>query len=111
MRFCVFAAVLCFPALAAGRVRLGGALNRLYSFDFPGAHAALDRYIEAHPAEPLPYAFQASAYLFHELDRLAILESEFLMDDDRLVAKTRPDPDPVIRKQFFAALSEAQRRA
>ena len=111
MRFCVFAAVLCFPALAAEPVTLDEALNRLYSFDFPGAHAALDRYIAVHPAEPLPYAFQASAYLFYELDRLRVLESEFLMDDDRLVAKTRPDPDPAIRKQFFAALDEAQRRA
>ena len=111
MRLWMFAAVLCFPALAADPVTLDEALGRLYSFDFPGAHAALDRYIEIHPAEPLPYAFRASAYLFYELDRLGVLESEFLIDDDRIVAKTRPDPDPAIRKKLLAALDDAQRRA
>jgi hypothetical protein len=83
----------------------------LYSYDFPGAHAALDRYIAVHPDEALPYAFRASAYLFYELDRLDVLASEFLMDDDLLVAKTRPDPDPAVRKKFLAALDDAQRRA
>jgi hypothetical protein len=111
MRLWVFAAVLCFPALAADPVTLDEALGRLYSFDFPGAHKALDGYIAVHPGEPLPYAFRASAYLFYELDRLGVLESEFLMDDDRIVAKTRPEPDPAIRKLFFAALDDAQHRA
>lgn len=111
MRFWLLAAVLCIPALAADPVTLDEALGHLYSFDFPGAHAALDSYIAVHPAEPLPYAFQASAYLFHELDRLGILESEFLIDDDRIVAKTRPNPDPATRKQFLAAVADAQRRA
>src|ERR1039457_2968563 len=94
MRLWLFAAVLCFPALAADPVTLDEALGRLYSFDFPAAHGLLDRYIAVHPEEPLPYALQASAYLFYELDRLGVLESEFLMDDDRIIAKTRPNPDP-----------------
>jgi hypothetical protein len=111
MRFWLLAAVLCIPALAADPVTLDEALGHLYSFDFPGAHAALDSYIAVHPAEPLPYAFQASAYLFYELDRLGVLESEFLIDDDRIVAKTRPNPDPATRKQFLAAVADAQRRA
>jgi tetratricopeptide (TPR) repeat protein len=111
IRFCLLAAALCIPALAAEPPTLDEALSRLYSFDFPGAHAALDRYIAVHPTEALPYAFRSSAYLFYELDRLEVLESEFLMDDDRLVAKSRPNPDPNIRKLFMASLDDAQRRA
>jgi len=111
LRFWLLAALLCGPALAAEPITLDDALNHLYSFDFPAAHAALDQYIAAHPAEALPYSFRAAAYLFYELDRLGVLESEFLMDDDRIVAKTRPDPDPVVRKKFMAALDDAQKRA
>ena len=37
------------------------------------------------PRTQLPYAFRSSAYLFSELDRLGILESEFLIDDNRIV--------------------------
>ena len=87
------------------------ALHSLYDFDFPAAHATLDSYIVLHPQEPLPYAFRAAAYLFSELDRLGALESEFLTDDDRLVEKTRPRPDPAIRKQFLQAVDDAQKRA
>jgi hypothetical protein len=113
MRLRVIAAILCFPALtfAAGPASLETALGKLYNFEFPAAHAALDEYIALHPAEPLPYAFHAAAYLFYELDRLGALESEFLASDDELLAKRHLSPDPAIRAKFFAAIDEAQRRA
>jgi hypothetical protein len=87
------------------------ALHSLYDFDFPAAHAGLNAYIATHPSEPLPYAFRGAAYLFGELDRLGALESEFLTDDDRLVEKTRPAPDPVVRQKFLQAMDDTQKRA
>jgi hypothetical protein len=111
LRHCAIAAACCFPALAADPPSLEDALASLYNFDFAAAHAGLNRYIEAHPQEPLPYAFRGAAYLFFELDRLGALESEFLTDDDRLVEKTRPQPDARIRQQFLQAVGDAQRRA
>jgi hypothetical protein len=110
-RWWLLAAVCCAPARAAGPVSIDDALHGLYDFDFPAAHATLNRYIAAHPQEPLPYAFRGAAYLFYELDRLGVLESEFLTDDDRLVEKTRPQPDAAIRKQFLQAIDDAQQRA
>lgn len=105
-------AVLCSAsALASEPATIDGALNALYNFDFPATHATLNLYIAAHPAEPLPYAFRGAAYLFLELDRLGALESEFLTDDDRLVEKTRPQPDPAVRKLFLQAMDDAQKRA
>jgi hypothetical protein len=108
----LLAAALCaLPAQAAEPASIDSALNALYNFDFATAHARLDAYIAAHPEEALPYAFRGAAYLFRELDRLGALESEFLTDDDRLVEKTRPQPDATIRRQFLQAVSDAQTRA
>lgn len=106
----MLAAVLCFPAFGADSNALDEAVQRLYNFDFPATHAALNRYIAAHPQEPLPYAFRASAYLFFELDRLRILESEFLSSDERIVDQKKMQPDPGIRAQFLRALNDAQSR-
>ena len=74
------------------------ALSRMYNFDFPSSQEILTRYIALHPRDPLPYAFRASGYLFYELDRLGILESEFLIDDDKIAEKKKKvEPDPVNR--------------
>jgi hypothetical protein len=110
-RLVLLVAAACVPALASEPVTIDDALHSLYDFDFTATHAALDSYIAAHPQEPLPYAFRGAAYLFRELDRLGALESEFLTDDERLVEKTRPQPDLAIRKQFLQAVDDAQKRA
>jgi len=103
-------AVLCLPAFGADPNAIDEAIQRLYNFDFPAAHAALDRYIAEHPRDPLPYALRGSAYLFFELDRLRILESEFLGSDDRIADRKKLQPDPGIRAQFLRALADAQSR-
>src|SRR5689334_22705890 len=102
--------VLCVPGL--GAEGLEDAITRMYNFDFPGSHQILDRYIAAHPAEPLPYGFRASAYLFFEMDRMGILESEFLLDDEKIAEKKKKmEPDPAIRRNFLQAVGDAESRA
>jgi hypothetical protein len=109
LRLCAIAALVSLP-LRAGVPPLDEALSHLYNFDFSSAHRVLDVYIAEHPQEALGHAFRASAYLFYELDRLGILESEFLTDDDRIIEKKKPAvPDPVVRTRFLKALDEAQR--
>lgn len=107
-------ALLCAPSLsaAADATLIDQAFADLYNFDFPAAHRTIDRYIAEHPQEPLPYSVSASGYLFYELDHLGILESEFLIDDNKIVAKKKPvAPDPVIRAKFLKAVEDAQSRA
>jgi tetratricopeptide (TPR) repeat protein len=106
-------ALLLAPRLcaAAGPTLLDDAFHDLYNFNFPAAQQAVDTYIAAHPQEPLPYAVRASGYLFYELDRLGILESEFLIDDKRIIAKKASAPDPVVRAKFLKAVEDAQSRA
>ncbi len=87
------------------------ALQKLYNFDFAGTHGLLDGYIAAHPDDPLGYAFRGSAYLFSELNRLSILEAEFLIDDDRIIDKKKDQPDPAVKKAMTEALALARRHA
>jgi hypothetical protein len=113
LRSLAIAGILAIPAFgAAAPPSLDEALNRLYDFDFQATHDILNRYIAAHPNAPVPYAFRASAYLFFELDRMGILESEFLTDDERIAAnRKRIDPDPEVRELLFRALGDTERRA
>lgn len=90
---------------------ISSAVDRLYNFDFQGSHAILDRYIAAHPDESLPYAMRASAYLFYELDRLGILESQFFVSNKKIASKTKLRPDPAVRDAFLKAVNDAETRA
>jgi len=113
LRLLALTAALCFRLRAADPPpTLDDVVQHLYDFDFPATHELLDRYIAAHPQDPLPLAFRSSAYLFSELDRLGVLESEFLIDDNRIVDKKSPQsPDPVIRTRFLKSLEDTAARA
>lgn len=111
LRTCALLAFFCVASFGATEPTIEGALQRMYDFDFPASHEILDRYIAAHPQDPLPYAFRASAYLFYELDRLGILESEFLVDDNKIAEKKKKlDPDPENRAKFVRAVGDAETR-
>jgi hypothetical protein len=103
--------VLFSATVFAADPTVEAALQRMYNFDFPASHEILDRYIAEHPQEALPFAFRASADLFYELDRLGILESEFLIDDNKIAEKKKKlEPDPVNRAKFLKAVAEAESR-
>lgn len=103
--------VLCAASAAASEPAIQDALDRMYNFDFPSAHRILDKHIAANPADALGMAMRGAAYLFQELDRLRILESEFLADDKRIADNKKLKPDPVIRDAFYKAIEEARARA
>ena len=120
-RFWVFSLLISAPVIAAtvpgenacgaDSPEVGEAFDRLYNFNFPAAHEDINRYIAAHPQEPLGYAIRAAAYLFYELDRLGILESEFLTSDKHIAEKKALRPDPQVRALLLQALQDAQSRA
>jgi len=84
------------------------ALHRLYNFDFEGAHRILDRHEAEQPDDPIGPGIRASAYLFFELDRLAILEAEFFEDDNNISDKKKLHPDPGIKDRLDTALERTE---
>jgi hypothetical protein len=105
------AVLSCSAFGATGAVTIDAAVEQMYNFDFPASQEILSQFIAAHPKDPLPYAFRAAADLFYEMDRLKILESEFLVDDERIIAKKKLQPDPAVRAQFYKALDDTASRA
>lgn len=111
-RWWLISALVCSGAFGAEPDTLDAAIKRMYDFNFSASQEILTRYIEKHPQEPLPYAFRASAYLFYELDRMSILESEFFTDDNRIAEKKKKiEPDPLVRTKFLAAVKDTETRA
>ena len=56
---------------------------QMYDLKFQDAHITLERWQESHPDDPLGPASDAAPYLFSELTRLGVLESELFTDDTR----------------------------
>ena len=92
------------PLLASG---IDDAFVHLYNCDFPAAHSTIDRYIAQSPADPVGYSVKAAAYLYSELDRLNVLESEFFESDTRIGDKKKLKPDPAVKEGFQRAIDRS----
>jgi hypothetical protein len=80
----------------------------MYNLDFDGAHNTFHEYSRLHPDDPLGPTSDGAAYLFAELDRLGVLQSELFVDDDKFKGRKKPSPDPVTRQNFSKALEKSQ---
>jgi len=69
----------------------------MYNLDFAGAHDAFHQWQLGHPDDPLGPVSDAAAYLFHEFDRLHILEMELFVDDSNFEHRSKLLPDPQTR--------------
>jgi hypothetical protein len=87
------------------------AMNRMYNCDFSGAQAIFTEETSKHPEDPLLHAFQASALLFSEFDRLKILELDFYVDDDSVTDRKRLKPNPSMRADIFQATGKTRKLA
>jgi hypothetical protein len=101
----VAAATLCLPAAP-----LDEALSLLYNFRFTEANEKLHALRAAAPEDPLPCSFLAASYLFAELDRLGILQSEFFADDKGVMKKEKLAASAEVKSLFLAELAESDRR-
>jgi len=87
------------------------AFARLYNFDFAGADAILEEHARIEPEDPLTYSVLAASYLFAEMYRLQILQTEFFAEDSNLSGDRERKPDPAVRARLFSALAQARQRA
>lgn len=81
--------------------------GQMYNLQFEEAHRSFARWQALRPEDALGPASDAAAYLFSEFDRLHILQSEFFTHDDHFITDRRLAPDPVLKRNFEAALATA----
>ena len=116
----LFFAPLAVLGLAS--TRLGGAtlssptpldlgFHQMYNLQFEEAHKTFNEWELLHPDDPLGPASDAAAYLFSELDRLGVLQSELFLDDEKFKRSKMLAPDPVTRQAFDRALARSQQVA
>jgi hypothetical protein len=96
---------------AAPSPNLDQGFHLLYNLNFLEAHNLFLAWERQHPDDPLGPACDAAGFLFSELSRLGVLESQFLVDDKAFDARKKLDPNPAVRDQFNAALDQAQTKA
>ena len=78
---------------------------KMYDLKFDDAHQVFGEWKQSHPADALGPASDAAAYLFSELARLGVLESELFTDDARYQNRAKPKPDPQLKPRFDREIS------
>ena len=73
--------------------------GQMYNLQFAQAHKTFQEWQREHPTDPMGPVSDAAAYLFTELERLHILQSEFFAEDTNFLSanKLAPDPQPRAR--------------
>lgn len=104
--WCLTTLCLACSPTPEGTTALAAGYRHLYNLQFDAAHSAFRTWTQAHPEDPMGAVSHAAAYLFAELDRLQLLESEFFVDDARFFQE-RPEPDPTVTRAFLSTLASA----
>lgn len=79
----------------------------MYDLNFAGAHRTFEQWKNTHPADSLGPASNAAAYLFSELARLGVLESELFVNDAQFENRSKLRPDPQLRDMFDREINNA----
>ncbi len=101
----VMLAAIALPLTAAG---LEDGYRSMYDLDFVAAHRQFASFKQAHPEDPMGPVSNAAAYIFSELERLHILDSELFVDDDRFRLRQHLTADPATKRAFDAELASGR---
>jgi hypothetical protein len=84
---------------------------KMYDLRFEQAHQSISIWQKSHPADPLGPASQAAGYLFAELARLGVLESELFINNNRFRERRQLQPDAESERSFMEQIAAAGRLA
>lgn len=101
-------AVALRPVAGEGLVppsTLEAGYRQMYNLDFDGAHKTFHEWQRLHPEDPLGPTSDAAAYLFSELDRLGVLQSQLFVENQAFIKRQKLAPDPAAKQGFQAALA------
>ncbi len=96
-------------AFAPAEIEQG--FQSMYNLDFQKAHQEFSTWQQLHPEDPMGPVSQAAGYLFGEFARLDVLESQLFTNDETFDARSKLDPDPKVRQQFYAAVDHGDQLA
>jgi len=109
----IVALVLCCGVYASAQSaaysnELDRGFRMMYNLDFAGAHDTFHQYQRANPQDPMGFISDAAAYLFSELERLHVLESDLFVDDNRFGSRHKLTPDATVKAEFDAHLATGE---
>src|SRR5579871_918966 len=108
-RALVLISLLCATASAGlTQVTLEKGYSQMYNFQFVAAHGTFKEWQRLHAVDPMGPVSDAAAYLFEELDRLHILQSEFFVHDQHWITDHKLEPDPGLKLSFENALDASR---
>ena len=112
----MLAAVLILSAFAqASSADSGADLNAgyraMYDLDFAAAHQKFAAWKNLNPNDPMGPVSNAAAYLFSELERLHVLDTELFVDDDKFRLREHLTADPGIKRVFEDELASGRQFA
>lgn len=108
-RTVVLISVLSAAASAGhAEVTLENGYSQMYNFQFEEAHGTFKQWERLHASDPMGPVSDAAAFLFEELDRLHVLQSEFFVHDQHWITDQKLEPDLGLKRRFENAL-EASR--
>jgi hypothetical protein len=80
---------------------------KMYDLRFNEAHQSISLWQKSNPTDPLGPASHSAGYLFAELARLRVLESELFIDDNRFKKRKKLQPDPESQRLFMEQIAAA----
>jgi hypothetical protein len=119
MRIALSALLICVASIAPVSAtdsnlkseEIYSAWLKMYDLRFAEAHRTLERWQEAHPNDSLGPVSDAAGYLFSELTRLGVLESQLFVDDNRFKNRKTLNPDAQVKASFIERIGQADRLA
>jgi hypothetical protein len=99
---------IAIPLSAAG---LMDGYRSMYDLDFGAAHQKFASWKQANPDDPMGPVSNAAAYLFSELERLHVLDSELFVDDDKFKLRQHLTASPETKRAFEKELASGRESA
>lgn len=90
---------------------LDAGYRSMYDLDFGAAHQEFSAWEHANPGDAMGPVSNAAAYLFSELERLQVLDSELFVDNDQFRLRRRLAASPETKRAFEDELTSARQAA
>lgn len=106
----ILAALALSSSFAAdpSTVALDDGYRSMYDLNFTAAHEKFASWKRANPDDPMGPVSNAAAYLFSELERLHVLDSELFVNDNKYFQRDRPPADAAVKQAFQQEVSSGR---